>query len=164
MSLTRLGNSLSLSLSHPSIPPSPSHPIHEPVLVVLGARDCVCMGDCWGRRASTPHQGEIAHQELGTTSLIHVCKWRDIQTCIQVVDVCFGNCICTYVFEYAVRACVYTVYVLALLHNLHTLHCVASAAKGNKTMAGLPCNVELRRDAATTRLLEAASACSTQQR
>lgn len=67
-------------------------------------------------------------------------------------------------FECAVRACVYTVYVLALLHNLHTLHCVASAAKGNKTMAGLPCNVELRRDAATTRLLEAASACSTQQR
>lgn len=38
--------------------------------------------------------------------------------------------------------------------------CVASAAKEEKTLAGLLCNVELRREAAT-RLLEAASACST---
>lgn len=75
----------------------------------------------------------------------------------------FVNCISMHVCM-CVCARVYTVYVLTLPQYPAYLHCVASAAKGNKTLAGLPCDVELRRDAATTRLLEAASACGTQQR
>lgn len=65
------------------------------------------MGHCWGRRASTPHQGEIAHRELGTTSLIHVCKWRDISrralwTCVCKLYIYARIYVC-------VRACVYCV-------------------------------------------------------
>lgn len=65
-----------------------------------------------------------------------------------------GNCICTFV-----SVCILCMCSLYLIPAYS--HCVASAAKRNKTPAGLLCNVELRREAATTRLLEAASACST---
>lgn len=96
---------LRLAHSHPFI-----HPIHEPARSLsapprracagAGARDCVCMGDVGGD-APQHHQGEIAPRGHRTTSVIHVCKWRDIQTCIVLcMDLCWELymhvCICVY--------------------------------------------------------------------
>lgn len=77
--------------------------------------------------------------------------------CMQVEGYIKTYCasICTYV---CVCVFVYTAYAT---HPTSYLHTQRREGGGKKKLADLPCDVELRREAATTRLLEAASACST---
>lgn len=128
-------------------------PLGAPVLVGAWARDCVAWAMLGATRRNTT-KGKLAPQGHRTTSVIHVCKWRDIQTCIVLVDVCWELymhvCVCV---------CVYCVCAHSTSY-LHTHIAWLRLPKKRKHRPVLLCNVELRREAAT-RLLEAASACST---
>lgn len=88
---------------HSSILPSNRPTIHEPARFppAPSARLCWCLGDVGGD-APGHHQGEIAPRGYGATSVIHVCKWRDIQT---TRILCMHKCMCL------LCACVLCVFV-----------------------------------------------------